>query len=1244
MRLLVQVLGCGSPDAQGSVLVCTENARYLFGGGEGLQRLCVEHGVRLSKVEGIFLAQAAPACTGGLPGLLLTLADAGRRSIEVCGPPGLHDYLFGLRHFMMRSDVALRASQLASAPHATLQPIVYSDLSVTPVVLWEEPGSAAAPCAGAEEALAHMYAQREWAPFRGGAQLAAVLRRGQGSSDPAPAAAAAAEGGQKRKAPAQSGAGGAAAAGSSSSSSSGAGTALRLPSPFNPLALCSWPPGTAAAAAPWVVEASLESPAASTAAAAPPALRAAACYICQSPTVLGKFYPDRAKALGVKPGPLFGKLSRGEEVTVELPAPLAQPEGASAADAPAPAPRLVTVFPSQVKDPDLMGEAFAIVACPSLSFLRSLTLHPSFEPYRLPRVEAAAAAASSPRPALPSLFAVYHAAPPDVLNSQEYLDWMTGFGLTTRHIVLSPPLPSAAQQQQQQQQQQQHPIHHLAQAVNLCKLHFLNPAHFVLPHPLPHTIAQLSQHFCALAAARAPSAGTSIASTSSTSPSCPLQALARAWVSLGMLTAPGTAPAAAAAAAASGGAAAACASAAADAHTAAPSPFAQARTPFSLPWQAPDMPPGAALAAASTLHAPPLYTLTLLPVAQQHQATFALGPLDVLGTLRSLFEQAVQGGSSGSHSHLLDCIAEALGLQRKSTAAVPAPPPQSASALPALAMPPQLGLLFTGTGSAIPSKYRNVTGILCQPPPLSAAGAAAARAAGNPYLAHCARANVLFDCGEGTLGQLFRALGAGEGEAGSGPAMGAASGSGPLQSLPLAASLEEALAGLALLSISHLHADHHLGLASLVAARARVLLDAQRTPGPPLLIVGPSRLYLWLLEATRLDASLVNAWVFADCENFTHVSASMVDAAAAAAAAAQGSGGAASAAASAAALYEPCVADAGDIGEPAFKARRVMSPVTLGGLESSSFSRTESAALPVEVAECSMAAGEEARALPPPQQQQQLTAHPHPTGLPAPESAPTSIRHLPVHTFFPLAGHSRESEGGMGRDDFAAAYLATAPQIELALCALGVTGIKCVRVRHCHRAYAVRVEGGGSACSAEASEPWACVFSGDTRPCEEVVALCRGGDALRPLPYTWTAAATHTAAAAAASQRPASLLIHEATFDDTAEGKAFALEKRHSTAEEALGVGARGGVGFVLLTHFSARHPKIPVMGRAGSSAGGAGSFVAYDLFSVRGKDFAALPALLPVLHELFAEEEEEEKEEKEAAKEESVEGKARGL
>lgn len=53
-----------------------------------------------------------------------------------------------------------------------------------------------------------------------------------------------------------------------------------------------------------------------------------------------------------------------------------------------------------------------------------------------------------------------------------------------------------------------------------------------------------------------------------------------------------------------------------------------------------------------------------------------------------------------------------------------------------------------------------------------------------------------------------------------------------------------------------------------------------------------------------------------------------------------------------------------------------------------------------------------------------------------------------------------------------------------------------------------------------------------------------------------------------------------------------------------------------LLTHFSARYPKVPVLKSGGG--GGGSTFVAYDLMTVRGRDVASLPALLPALHAIF--------------------------
>ena len=105
-------------------------------------------------------------------------------------------------------------------------------------------------------------------------------------------------------------------------------------------------------------------------------------------------------------------------------------------------------------------------------------------------------------------------------------------------------------------------------------------------------------------------------------------------------------------------------------------------------------------------------------------------------------------------------------------------------------------LVFLGTGAAIPSKYRNVSAILLRVP-----GAGAA----------------VLDAGEGTLGQLRRRLGA--------------------------AAADGALAELRLAWISHIHADHHVGLVSLLARRRALLGGAA---APPLLVVGPWPLNRWL--------------------------------------------------------------------------------------------------------------------------------------------------------------------------------------------------------------------------------------------------------------------------------------------------------------------------------------------------------------------------------------------------------------
>ena len=80
-------------------------------------------------------------------------------------------------------------------------------------------------------------------------------------------------------------------------------------------------------------------------------------------------------------------------------------------------------------------------------------------------------------------------------------------------------------------------------------------------------------------------------------------------------------------------------------------------------------------------------------------------------------------------------------------------------------------IVSLGTGSAMPSKYRNVSANLLRIP---------------------GKGSYLFDCGEGTLGQLGR--------------------------LYNSVQLKEVLVDLKMIWISHLHADHHLGTTSLIKA------------------------------------------------------------------------------------------------------------------------------------------------------------------------------------------------------------------------------------------------------------------------------------------------------------------------------------------------------------------------------------------------------------------------------------------
>lgn len=85
-------------------------------------------------------------------------------------------------------------------------------------------------------------------------------------------------------------------------------------------------------------------------------------------------------------------------------------------------------------------------------------------------------------------------------------------------------------------------------------------------------------------------------------------------------------------------------------------------------------------------------------------------------------------------------------------------------------------------------------------------------------------------------------------------------------------------------------------------------------------------------------------------------------------------------------------------------------------------------------------------------------------------------------------------------------------------------------------------------CKRHPGETIKITYSGDTVPCDDLVSIGQNSD----------------------------VLIHEATMEDNLEKEARI--KMHSTISQAIDIGRRMNAKFVILTHFSQRYAKIPLM------------------------------------------------------------------
>ncbi|ORX93536.1 Metallo-hydrolase/oxidoreductase [Basidiobolus meristosporus CBS 931.73] len=357
MKSYIQILGTSTVDVTPSVVVHFDSQRYLFNCGEGTQRLCVEKKVRFAKLQNIFFTRINWENTGGVPGMMLTLADAGATKINLHGGPNLTHFIAATRHFIQRSSLDVGLNE-------DIQSFKDENLNITAVQLEPQDMRKHDVSSGDNDLIDSDSNGKRKRSKEADINLntkeavairEAILKRMFGGKNTNVSMCKQAQlEAQQEKA--------------NKKNKPQASTGDRKSFDKLPRATRS---------------------------------QTSICYICRGPTVQGKLDAKAAIALGLKPGPDFGKLKNGQSVTT--------PDG-------------TIIQPEQVVGPSRLGTVFMIIDCPSTDYIASLVKASEFQTYQGTNKDAQA-------------HCIVHMLGNNVLEDEQYQEWMNSFGPETQHIV-----------------------------------------------------------------------------------------------------------------------------------------------------------------------------------------------------------------------------------------------------------------------------------------------------------------------------------------------------------------------------------------------------------------------------------------------------------------------------------------------------------------------------------------------------------------------------------------------------------------------------------------------------------------------------------------------------------------------------------------------------------------------------------------------------------------------------------------
>ena len=397
-KCYLEISGSGGSSKAGSfptVFLFLDNSRYLFGCGEGTQRLLGESRIRFNCIGTILLPGLRWNEVGGLIGASLTMTEMGNKNVRVLGPAGLVDYIKDSYSFILKKDLIYNLNEYSSsvlAEHPELG--VYTDgvMKFIPVPV-ECPPTTEEVVSPAPDRCPLLTSENKPLTAMEKTVISAVETklRVRGIDE------------RKEKYAEMAG----------------------LPFPTPPTSPTS--PTLEGPSSPTEKEPKISAQPPSVKQSSPLSLLSnkyfdgdysdlvlrsdsvAVSYICHVPDTPGKFLAAKAVELGIPAGPLRGRLARGETVTT-------------------PAGRVV--HPEECMSPASPGPVFIMASCPDEAHLAGFVGAKAFEPYYCGNSRIGEEDMSG------RVTCIVHFSPKEVVELEEYRSWAARFRGEVQHVFI----------------------------------------------------------------------------------------------------------------------------------------------------------------------------------------------------------------------------------------------------------------------------------------------------------------------------------------------------------------------------------------------------------------------------------------------------------------------------------------------------------------------------------------------------------------------------------------------------------------------------------------------------------------------------------------------------------------------------------------------------------------------------------------------------------------------------------------